>query len=332
MVNSTVAESRSNGKSSPAREIYSDAVFIPLYPELAAQVGVLESLLIMQIDYWIANWPHFTALHGGQSWLKLSTYEIHEHGFQFVTPQGISKAINRLVARGLVVEHRKSKGRLIRINHAALKNLRSKTELSVEEKPPETPASKVNNPVASPAQPIENPVVKSDNPVVNSAGSVLIYKEERENPKLDKKEGESSKRLKAEEKGDDYRATFWEMFSVLEEVCEIRGELAGNARKIQQTAHRLIAAGFTPEQVQAFPTWWKKEDWRGKKGDVPRLREIEETIQRAANHAEKADIERFRYASYMADPDCPHCRGNGWHRVAGQIETCDCTVKNMLTA
>lgn len=56
---------------------------------------------------------------------------------------------------------------------------------------------------------------------------------------------------------------------------------------------------YTADDLQIFEAWWYKNDWRGKKGDVPRLDEVVATIQiarEATVQALRDQVEgRYRY-------------------------------------
>lgn len=74
-----------------------------------------------------------------------------------------------------------------------------------------------------------------------------------------------------------------EMFGTLAEVCVLDSKL--HAPKIAKVAKQLLAAGYTAEQVAAFPYWWKKVDWRGVKGGTPTLQQVNELIKQSLNFA-----------------------------------------------
>ena len=66
------------------------------------------------------------------------------------------------------------------------------------------------------------------------------------------------------------------MFGAVATVCMLDAEL--KASRIGKTAKDLAAAGYTPEQVQAFAAWWKTDEWRAAHTPVPTLEQLIEKI------------------------------------------------------
>lgn len=56
------------------------------------------------------------------------------------------------------------------------------------------------------------------------------------------------------------------MFGAVATVCRLDPRL--KAGQIGKTAKQLLAAGYTPDQVEAFPAWFKSH-WKGKTGQPP---------------------------------------------------------------
>ena len=80
------------------------------------------------------------------------------------------------------------------------------------------------------------------------------------------------------------------MANAITDVTGISAKL--NKVEVYDCAVALVEAGYTPEQVrlhygreQYVGRWnWYADDWRGKKGDRPRLKELRETIVGAVEH------------------------------------------------
>jgi hypothetical protein len=49
----------------------------------------------------------------------------------------------------------------------------------------------------------------------------------------------------------------------------------------------LLAAGFTPEQVRGFKTWWLADEWRAEHTPVPTIAKLTTFLQQFKNAAEK---------------------------------------------
>lgn len=76
------------------------------------------------------------------------------------------------------------------------------------------------------------------------------------------------------------------MANAITDVTGISAKLPATKIPVYECAVALVDAGYTPEQVRAHygadkvaGVWhWYEADWRGKRGDKPRLKEIQETI------------------------------------------------------
>ncbi len=87
----------------------------------------------------------------------------------------------------------------------------------------------------------------------------------------------------------------WEEFChTLADVCRLDFDL--NQGQIRKTASGLWknGKGYNPIDLQAFKTWWYKEDWRGKKGETPTLKHIIELIRRATEPPDPEEEMRKR--------------------------------------
>jgi len=72
------------------------------------------------------------------------------------------------------------------------------------------------------------------------------------------------------------------LVDALAKVCQRDWHIRGQAALLGKFASQLIKAGYTPEDVQQFGTWWYKNDWRGKRGDPPAPYNVAECIGRVA--------------------------------------------------
>jgi hypothetical protein len=85
----------------------------------------------------------------------------------------------------------------------------------------------------------------------------------------------------------------WNRFChALADVCRLDFEV--NAGRIRKTASTLwrSGSGYTTEDLYCFGGWWYRNDWRGKKGEVPRLRDVVELI-RAATATKESVLDRY---------------------------------------
>lgn len=89
----------------------------------------------------------------------------------------------------------------------------------------------------------------------------------------------------------------------LANVCRL--DYAANKAKIRRVAAILWrdGRGYSSDDLRTFEAWWYRSDWRGKKGDVPRLDEVVQTIRIALEESSRADLSvepdgtpsRYRY-------------------------------------
>ncbi len=94
-------------------------------------------------------------------------------------------------------------------------------------------------------------------------------------------------------RGSDKPTAQKKMVTALGVVTESDERL--NLRILSTTASKLVKAGYTPDQILEYyggsngqdKSWWYKSDWRGKKGERPTIRAINETIRAARNHESK---------------------------------------------
>jgi hypothetical protein len=68
--------------------------------------------------------------------------------------------------------------------------------------------------------------------------------------------------------------------AVTQAVAEVTGsDPLVNQRAIINLAHKLVRANYTDEDVRTWYTcWWRVHDWRGKKGERPKLKDVQELI------------------------------------------------------
>jgi hypothetical protein len=77
-----------------------------------------------------------------------------------------------------------------------------------------------------------------------------------------------------------------EMFGALANLCRLdmqlkRGQLA-------RTTQSLLKSGYTVADIETFEGWWKRNDWRGRKGQVPTLVQVVDNILQATQAGQRA--------------------------------------------
>lgn len=71
-----------------------------IFPELAEEIGLSESIVFMQIAFWIAGTNN---LEDGRWWTYQSLADMQEKAFKFWDRSTIARIINRLAERGLII-------------------------------------------------------------------------------------------------------------------------------------------------------------------------------------------------------------------------------------
>jgi hypothetical protein len=121
----TTVVDQTGKRKSVTKTIYPEGIIIPFYPRLARQIGANDSLLLVQIDFWIHNLRSNVEVFNGQRWLNLSAQEMIGHGFDYLSRQKINKIIERLEKRGLVhvIYRTGSRSKWLRLNHKNIEAL-----------------------------------------------------------------------------------------------------------------------------------------------------------------------------------------------------------------
>lgn len=69
-----------------------------------------------------------------------------------------------------------------------------------------------------------------------------------------------------------------QMVEVLAALTGMDYHIKSNASRLGKTASELVSSGYKPENVKAFAQYWRNDDWRGRKGDKPKLSQVTELI------------------------------------------------------
>ena len=98
-----------------------------LNPSLAVEIGLNESLILLQIEFWISITDN---VHDGRYWTYQSVRDIREKAFPFWSISTINRAINSLINEGYLIEgnynkHSYDKTRWFALNPDKLKVLKS---------------------------------------------------------------------------------------------------------------------------------------------------------------------------------------------------------------
>jgi DNA-binding MarR family transcriptional regulator len=112
---------------------------------------------------------------------------------------------------------------------------------------------------------------------------------------------ESSAAPQVKADSSEHKETWNRFCHALADLCQL--DFEANQGKIRRFASHLWqhGQGYTSADLKVFEAWWYAKDWRGKKGDIPRLDEVAQTI-RVAVEAEQRELQkavddRYRYIS-----------------------------------
>jgi hypothetical protein len=337
---------QNNGKrKSIRRTLQPQGITIPFYPRLAAEIGVNDALLLVQIDYWL----HYLRVNveeiEGVTWLNLSAQEMIERGFEHLSRQNINRTIERLVERRLLrVDYLQgSRAKWLTINYKMVE------ALGVHLNPPDTnePSQEENGTFQEKgikrsndgAQNSNGGTKGSKNGTQYSSTSIYIIKDHRDHradleedragarrsgerktgpPKKPKAPNEKKinwDQLHTELEADDEKLK--DMMQAIAAACQMDLKLGWHEKQIKAYARALSDAGYTPGDVNNHYDWWRSNDWRGKKGDVPRLQELADTLHQSRPKGKQKvkygpDDKQVARLRQMADPTCEKCEGFGW--------------------
>ncbi|EGW39347.1 DnaD domain protein [Desulfosporosinus sp. OT] len=98
-----------------------------LSPALADEIGLNESIILLQLEYWIHISNHFIE---GQRWTYQSVRQMQEKAFSFWSVATISRTVNSLLDKGLIIEGKYNKKsydntRWFALNYKELSKLKS---------------------------------------------------------------------------------------------------------------------------------------------------------------------------------------------------------------
>lgn len=304
----------------PLQRIFKGDMVFLVYASLSRMVenNANEAALLSQINFWVYSKPVSVVEKDGQRWLKMSAQEMWDRGFKLMTPQGINKAIRRLVQIGFLVLHGRAhmgQRKEIRVNYALLQEKRDEM---FGKKPVEF---KIQLPeqLETVKQIVETEHSTTGNPVSGLSEADHIYIKDHKDSKDLRGgfEGESGN-------NDNNSSPKNEMEAALIAVCHLDAQIESVAQKVSRTAKNLVLAGYTAQEILgAFMTWWRTKDWRGRKGDIPTLHEVELTIRQALAGSRQVGKSQQSLLSgpgkmeaqnlkRQANPACPHCEGQGW--------------------
>ena len=122
-----------------------DSTILRIYPELAKEIGLNESLMLLQLQFLISI--SNTEKYDGFDWTYQSLNELQENYFLFWGRDTVNRALINLEGKGLIIfgnfnKKKYDKTRWIRLNYDKLSELKS---INIQNENNEKPVSKSNN-------------------------------------------------------------------------------------------------------------------------------------------------------------------------------------------
>ena len=253
-------------------------------PTLACILGVNEAIILQQIHYWLENvaknqsrYPEKNRrnFQDGRWWTYQSIPEWHRTTFQFWSESTIKRTFLRLESMGLLITRQLARDRWDRTNWYAIDYERL-NQLYAEylTAHPNEPCS--GSDCTEGTDQLEPISLGQDDPMLN------------ETPMMNQNKRGAAPPSSSEETELD------ELRRALNEVTGMDSML--NRSLITKSAGSLAQAGYNAGMVRsAFGKGgaWYSQDWRGKKGEVPTVKNVIENIavlsrqsQSASNEAE----------------------------------------------
>lgn len=98
-----------------------------IIPELAKEIGLNESIMLLQLDFWI---NHAKNLEGGKWWTYQSVRDMQEKAFPYWSLMTINRTVKSLETKGYITignfnERKSDNTRWMTLNYEALKKLKS---------------------------------------------------------------------------------------------------------------------------------------------------------------------------------------------------------------
>jgi hypothetical protein len=296
-------------RKQPAFTLFPDGPTFRFSPALARVLGgANEALLLLQVDYWLHN-LRGVIVDLGVPWIELSSRRVYDLGFDHMSTRGISKLISRLEGLGVLrVGFLAGRpGRWVTLDYEGLDHLGVKCDLSAWERRSERSSQADGG--SGTEFPGAGNRVQNGVPGFSPQNGSDIHKESEEDP-LALRAGEG------EESGPPTERTLKEAFMINALIGACRVDPLWHMRDLEEAAAAMIVS-YEPGDVDRHAEWWQERDWRGQKGDVPRISEVAQTLRQSVEWHESRGhvperVERYELRR-RADQDCLICGGVGWY-------------------
>jgi hypothetical protein len=288
---------------------------IRVFAPLAEEIGLNESIMLLQLDYWINHAkPNEIRLdEDGKYWLIMSMRSMKTRCLGFWSLDTISRVIDALVKLGLVEVARDARRKPFNIHLivSAISKLKS-IQVSIAK-------SDTNDPSVRESDTNDGFVSESRTQDAAISDTIENQREEEERtpppPRV-------TTDIQAGETGHDKQKPGDAIITALREYV-VEGN---NETKLTKAAITLARGGYTAEDVRRHKRWWFQDDWRGKRGSPPCISQVIETINAAKVWGGQTTKPTSQKAARgKPQHDCPVCGGGGYVNDHGTVKDCECT-------
>lgn len=263
----------------PLIQIIDSPVTLTIQPELAAEIGLSESIVLRQIAFWIKTSNN---CRDGQWWTYQSLSEMRDKAFKFWSVSTISRVVNKLVELGLIEKtdrynpRRNDRTQWFALAIEKLQELTSVKVILQDAKQHITkPVKVLQDETASITNPIT--VLQNETGILQSATTLPeITTERKEKDSPQPPEGEvavddnTNKAPQAKGPDTDLEAMKYAVRKHLKAYGDTGEKIAKtllNRHTGKSAKYNLGDDPAKPEDVEAFALWWDKHntDWRSNK-------------------------------------------------------------------
>ncbi len=248
---------------------------------IAKKCGILSAVIYNHIEFWIqkneAEEKHF---YDGKYWTYFTLNGIQKI-FDYVTVKQIRLAIDKLIKADLIETGNYNKTPYDRTLWYSLKTKIDlpKKENGILQKGTPIPdiltdiltdnTLTISNEIVSTPEKDKSIKKQTGQPMENTQKKYSSVPEKSLERKPQNKESKESTAQKTERQ---------KMFDLLVSICKIDPNIKRG--HLNKTIKILLDSRYTSADLEKFSDWWKKNDWRGVKGQPPTLGQVEEFIFR----------------------------------------------------
>lgn len=279
---------------------HTDKTSLRIYPRLAEEIGLNESIVLLQLDYLqsISN----SEIIDGRKWTYQSTRKLHSEYFPFWSVATIDRALKKAEEAGLIFvgnfnKHSYDKTRWFAINWDVVSQLKSILVADDE-------TMKLYEPEPDDLSQNETPFYQNETSI--NQNDTRSYQNETTIPETTT-ETTTEKKIKeavsppATPQPDSIKenknAAAYELGKEIAKITNIDYGIRSQTARIIKVAKDLMTSDTDPD-LESFSRWWYRYDWRGKRGQPPTPEQIPQVWG-----AYKTALRRMEEQRAMDDPE-----------------------------